>query len=178
MQKTRTFFIFGLSLATALLCVGAVIFFLHVIKNKNEHSSHAIVSLQQKIAQKDDSTVIKKKIMQVTSLHDSIAVHVVDVAAINTFIDYLEAFGVHTNTTVSVRDIKLNPKDKNAVLGTLTITGAFPDVEKAIGLLENDRYQMHITSLSLIQDPQSQAQGGTNQIPTWHADISFSVVSS
>lgn len=178
MQKIRTFFTFGVSLATALLCVGAVVFFLHVIKNKNEHSSNALSVLQQKIAQKDDSTVIKKKVTEVVSLHDSIASHVVSVAAINTFVDYLEAFGTSTNTTASVRDIKLNPKDKNSILGTLTITGAFPDVEKAIGLLENDRYQMHITSLSLVKDTPTQSQGTTNQLPTWHADISFNVLSS
>jgi hypothetical protein len=184
MQKARTLFIFGLSALTALLCIGSVFFFLHVIKNKNEHSSNAIASLQQKIAQKNSSTIVKKKIDEVQAEHDSVAGHIVDMNTVNTFVDYLEAFGANANTVVSVRDVKLAPKDKNGILASISISGTFANVEKAIGLFENDQYQIHILSLSFTKDtpPVIVTKAGDPvpppQIPTWHADISLSVLSS
>jgi hypothetical protein len=190
MSQARTNLIFLLSLATALLCLGTVFFFLHVISDKNEHSSDVLATLENKIEQKNDVSLVHKQVAEIQADDDMVTSHFVDPTKINAFVDYLGAFGTNTNTQIAVKDIKLAPKDKNSIITSISIVGAFSDVEKSITLLENDTYQIHITNLTLGEN----APAATPPVPTtlkskgavpppvslpiWEADISFSVLSS
>ncbi len=187
MNQTRSNFIFILSVATALLCAGTVFFFVHVIRNKNEHSSDALATLEEKIEEKSDISTVHKKTAQIQATQQMVTSHFVDPNKINAFVDYLGVFGTNTNTQVTVKDIKLAPKDKNSIITSIAITGAFGDVEKAIALLENDTYQIHITSITFGQNtmtptaPVPTVKGAVPpppSLPGWEADISFTVLSS
>jgi hypothetical protein len=186
MSQARTNFIFILSLATALLCAGTVVFFVHIIRNKNEHSSDVLATLEEKVQEKSDVSVVHKKIAEVQAVDDMVNSHFVDPNKINAFVDYLGAFGTNTNTQIAVKDIKLAPKDKNSIITSISIIGAFADVEKSITLLENDTYQIHITTISLGENaptpqatvPVAKAAVLPASLPVWEADISFTVLSS
>jgi hypothetical protein len=184
MDQTRANLIFILSLATAVLCIGTCAFFLHIIKDKNEHSSSVLWILADKIQEQSDTNVTQEKSAQVQAIDQAVDSHLVDPDKINTFVDYLEAFGTNTNTAVVVNDIRLAPKDKNSIQTAISIVGTFADVERTIALLENDTYQIHITAASFVENPPqpiAPAPRGKTLPPeplTWHADVSFTVLSS
>ncbi len=187
MHQTRANLIFLISFVTALFCAGTVLFFIHVIRNKNEHSSAVLATLENKIEEKNNIGIVHKEIAGIKAVDDMASSHLVNPDKINAFVDYLGAFGVNTDTQVTVKDIKLAPKDKNSIITSIFIVGTFANVEKTIALLENDTYQIHITNLSLGENiplPQALASSpksalsSPSVLPAWQADVSFTVLSS
>jgi hypothetical protein len=146
MKWKHTLFVCSLSALTAVVSFAALFFLFHVIKNKNEHTSAVLSTLDEKITEKENADVFAKKIADIEATDTALSSHFVDSKKISTFVDYLENYGTQTNTEVTVTDISISDKDKNTIAVKLSIIGEFKDVLQTIALLENDQYQIHITS--------------------------------
>lgn len=184
MRKNHTNLILIFSIICTLLCVGAFAFFFRVIRNKNQHSSNVLATLQSKISEKDNANLLDKKIAGMKIVADTIGGHFVDPATINKFVDYLEAFGTSTKTELLVKDVQVLSDNANTIAVKVSIRGSFTDVVQTIALLENNAYVIHITSVYLNKDipievPTVPGKSPPAPAPTlWQADVSFTVLNS
>jgi len=179
MQKNHTTFILILSILSVIICVGSFVFFLRVIRNKNQHSSNILSVLENKMAEKDNATILNKKLNEVQSVSGIIDKHFVDSAHINKYVDYLEEFGLNNKTELVVKNVEISPSVPNTIKVMISVRGTFEDVVQTLAMLEKDDYIISIVSMYLNKDI---APTDSNGIPgvtsSWQADISFNVLSS
>jgi hypothetical protein len=138
--------------------------------------------------EKDDAIIFAEKVAEIKALQVSVNNHFVDPNAIDTFVNYLEDMGSTLGSVTSVKDIQIPDKIKNTVVISLSITGTFNNVMRTITYLENIPYKINITDV-YINKNMDESEGDllgvvkknkgpvTPVIPTWQADISFSILS-
>lgn len=179
MKNKRTTGLLILSIFTTVVVVGSFVFFLRIIKNKNEHTSVVIATLEEKMRQKENAAVFAEKNEEIKSLENFISSHFVDSNKIDEFVSYLENLGSITNAEVSVKGIDV-PKDTTGMINfELSIVGAFHEVSETITLLENIPYQVDIIKVYLNKNLKQNTEEETipSASSTWQADIAFNILS-
>lgn len=182
MKKNYTTLIFILSIFTTILAICLFIFFLKVIRNKNQHTSTILVTLEEKIKEKENAVIFAEKVSEIKLIQDSINNHFVDPNKIDTFVDYLEKIGLNLGSEVVVKNIEVPAKIKNIIIFNLSIGGTFSKVIETITFLENIPYQINITQVYLNKDiaQKTQVDISKEKVPEvlkWQADVSFNILS-
>lgn len=182
MKKNHTTPILIVSILVVILTICLFIFFLKVIKNKNQHVSVVLTTLEEKMKEKENAIIFAEKVTEIKSLQDSINNYFIDPNKIDTFVGYLEEIGLSLGSEVSVESIVIPPKTKNTVAFKLSIIGTFEEVMKTITFLENIPYKINITQINLNKDITQQTQevivkSEIQNVPTWQADVSFNILS-
>lgn len=184
MKRKNTISILILSIITTILTIVLFIYFIRVIKNKNEHISAVQTTLEEKEKAKANIIIFADKITEIKSFQDSIDNYFVDPNKIDTFVSYLEEIGPNNGSEVVVKSIEIPTKTKNLISIRLLINGNFQQVMETINLLENIPYQINITQIYLNKDIEQQTTTesvnpiiNTPKIPTWQADIAFNILS-
>ncbi len=175
----KTTITFSISIITAFIALGAFFFFINIIKNKNEHSSAVLTILDSKLAKKENADLLQKKVSELDTTRKTIDSYFIDPANIDSFVSSLEDLGTEAGANISVKDVEIATTQKNSILVKLSATGSFDNVMKAVLLVENAPYQLHITQISLNSnvsptDPTAKKKPAS----TWQADVSFTVLST
>ncbi len=183
MKKSRTILILIISIITTILVICLFVFFLKIIKNKNEHTSAVLSTLEQKMKEKENTAMFSEKITEIKSIQSSIDSHFVDPNEIDVFVGYLENIGIRTGVNVLVKNIEIPLKTKNVISCKLSIVGNFQGVAKTIALLENIPYQVNVTQMYINKEtmPLSNEEIKSGKVigsSSWQADISFNILSS
>lgn len=181
MKKNKVKIILGSSILALLLSVGTFIFVFNVIRNKNEHTSVVLANLENKILEKENKDMLIRKLSQVEDTHKVIDSYLVDKAKADSFVDYIENLRLKTKTDITVKSVDV-PADKPHIINmNISIKGKFTSVMQTIDILENIPYKIHIAHIYMNKDlstKQDLQKTKVVEIPTWQADVSFSVVSS
>ena len=183
MYKKKTTIVFGLSIFIALLAIVVFVFFLKIIKNKNQHTSAVLTTLENKITKKANILTLKKKITELEDTRTAIDGYFVNSSRIDSFINYLENLGSSAGSSLEVRSVEISTKEEHTVLGEISIRGSFSDVMQTIALVENIPYQIHVTSIYLNKDTEREAVEAPGKEKVlkplmWQADVSFNILSS
>ena len=183
MKKNYTTPIFIFSILTSILVICLFIFFLKVIKNKNEHASVVLTTLEEKMKEKENAIMFSKKVAEIKLLQDSINSHLVNPNKMDSFVGYLEEIGPSLGSEVVVNSIEIPPKTQNIISFQLSVVGTFQKVMETITFLENIPYQISITQVYLNKDikqltPDEIKQGKVINTLTWQANVSFNILSS
>lgn len=181
MRNKKTTILLIVSIIVAITVVCALVFFLRVIKNKNEHTSVVIATLEDKMRQKENALSFAEKFEEIKLLENHVTNHFVDPNKIDEFVSYLENLSGVTGASVSVKDIRV-PEEGDGMMGfKLFIEGSFQGVSRTITLLENIPYQVNITQAylnkSTPQNKNGEKEIQTSTISTWQADVSFDILS-
>lgn len=177
MKKNSIILIFIVSILTTIIVIGAFVFFIHIIKNKNQHASAVAITLAAKMKEKDNSIIYAEKVAEIKSIQSSINNYFVDSNKIDIFVDYLEKIGLNFGSDVVVKSIEIPAKTKSLILFKVLITGNFDQTMKTLNYLEHIPYQINITQASLNIDTTSVGTDQTNMTPRWAANLSFTVLS-
>lgn len=181
MKRKKTTLIFIISTIITLLVVGIIVFSFRIIKIKNENTSTMTLALQTKKKEKDNALLFAAKITEIDALLTSMDSRFIDSDKIDTFVSYLEEIGPTLGSEITVKSVEVPEKVKNTIIFSLMITGSFNDVVKTIALIENIPYQININQVFLNKNLDPQKTENTKEsvleIPTWQADISFSILS-
>ncbi|MFA6251302.1 MAG: hypothetical protein WC603_01600 [Candidatus Paceibacterota bacterium] len=184
MKKRNSILILILSLITTLLVLGALGFFLRIIKNKNQHISVSIATLEKKLKDKEEIVTFAEKLSEIESIRDTISSRFIDPNKIDTFVNYLEDLDSDIGSDIAVKNIEISPKVKNSIAFKILITGTFQEVMETISLLENIPYEVDVTQVYLnkdlaqVIDTQDEKQTPVIKVSTWQADIAFNILSS
>jgi hypothetical protein len=175
-KRTHTTFFLIFSILALIVVVLLFIFFLKVIKNKNEHISVAVTTLEEKMKAKENAVINASKVTEIKSIQNTIDGYFVDPNKIDTFVDYLEKIGLNLGSNVSVDNIEIPPNTKNLISFRVSITGTFNNVMKTITLIENIPYQVNVTRVYLNKKTDVSIIGKNTKPLTWQADVSFNIL--
>lgn len=183
MHKNRTPITFIFTLIVAIIALLLAVFFLHIIKNKNTHTSAVLTTLENKILRKRNTNILTQKIAEVDKTRQVINGYFFDPTHIDSFVGYLENLGVTAGTKVTVKSVEVSKTVSNIISIKLFTEGDFSNVIRTIKLLENSPYKIHIQQVFLNKriDTITQDIKGVStskQIIIWNADISFTILSS
>lgn len=183
MKKKKTILIMTFSIIITLIVVGALVFFLKIIKNKNQHIYAVTTTLEEKLEEKENATILAEKLSEIEVLQNLINNRFVDSGKIDTFVSYLEDIDLDTGADLSVKSIEVSPKVKNLISFRVLISGNFQEVMKTITLLENIPYEVDIVQVYLNKDLIQSSSEESNKIstpvmPNWQADVVFNILSS
>jgi hypothetical protein len=182
MKRQHSIFTLILSILVTIVIISVLVFVLKVIQNKNEHASAVLMTLSEKMKEKEDAVSFGEKVIEVKALQDSINSHFIDLNKIDTFVGYLEDIGPNFGSKVTVDDIDVSQKTKNIVNFDLSISGTFKEVLQTVDSLENLPYRVNITQVYLNKIYESPTDGENTKskittTPKWQADVSFNIVS-
>lgn len=187
MKKNKTNLILALSILLLLVLVSFFVYFLQVIKNKNKHISAVNITLQEKIIERDNRSVLQKRILELVSTYNKINEYFVDSSSIDKFVGYLENIGSDNGVDLSVKGVDIPKGEKNKISINININGSFSNVTKVVALLENAPYDISINSLYLNKEiiPVTEitpAPANTKIVPPqvksqWQANVTFIVLS-
>ena len=181
MKRIKINLILIISIICLILFIGIFIYFLNVIKNKNEHTSVVISTLNGKIKDKENINILQKKINELEETNKKIGSYIADTSSIDTFVGSLEKIGVDNNVSLTVNGVDIPKNTKNIISVRLSIKGEFPKIMNTIANLENSPYYMNIIS-SYINKEIKESTNATNSLidsndNLWQADLIFSVLS-
>lgn len=177
-NKKITLFLI-ISIFITIIVILALVFFLRIIKNKNEHTSVVVATLEDKMKQKENAESFAEKFEEIKSLEDDITSHFVDPNKIDEFVSYLENLGNTTGASISVDGIETKEEGNGMIDFKLSIGGSFTNVSETITLLENIPYQINIVQVYLNKNIDQEKDEKGIIIPkpsTWQADVSFSIL--
>lgn len=188
MKKNNTNLILIISITFLVLVSSTLIYFLNVIKSKNNYISVVASTLEKKMNEKENIKFLKDKIAELSDTYKKINSYFVNTASIDTFVVYLEGIGTDNNVELSVKGVDVPKNEKNKILVNLSMKGKFSDIMNIVDILENAPYNITINSLYLNKDiilPNDTANPldkGKNlppkeNISSWQADITFNVLS-
>jgi hypothetical protein len=188
MKKKNTKIMLIVSILVALLTILAFVFFFKVIGNKNEHASKVLVTLADKVADKENAEILTKKFTELESTYQNLNNYFIDSSKIDTYVDYLEKLGIENNTELAVKNVEVSSQDKNMINFKILITGDFSNVMKVIYLLENTPYRVNLTQSFINKETKVteeiiKATKGNKETKkeittsVWLADVSFSILS-
>jgi len=182
MKKNHTIIILIVSIITMISVVCLFIFLLKIIKIKNENVSTIILTIEEKMEQKENANIFNEKVEEMKKIESSLNSHFVNPNQIDIFVGFLERLGMDNGGELSVNNIAIQEENTNIIDIELSIKGTFDEVMKIINLLENIPYQINITKVYLNKDI-SQVVGKDGKIEKssgvskWQADVSFNVLS-
>lgn len=184
MKKSKTNLILIVSIILFLASLTALVYFINIIKNKNKHISAVVSTLEEKINEKENISILEKKVAELGDVENDLGSHIVDTSKVDTFVGYLENMGASNNVALSVKSVEVPKNVKNKVLVGINLAGDFTNIVKVIDLLENSPYNIIITSSYLNKElvQASDLVTGVDTPPgeaksSWQADITFSVLS-
>lgn len=187
MQKNSTIFMLSLTILAVLFASGIFVFMFKVIQNKNEHTSKVLMTLEDKMAEKENMSVVNQRLTEVETTSKTVNSYFVDSKQIDLFVAYLEKIGADTSTDLAVKDVSVSTTEKGSLSLKLSVKGTFSNIMQVVSLLENSPYQINITQTYLNKELVDNAPAVTpNKNPKlpvapppilWRADISFSVLS-
>jgi len=181
MKRNHTNIIFALSVIMAIATICLFIFLFKVIRNKNEHASAVLVTLEEKIKEKENAVIFSERRLEIQDTQHTIDNYFVDQNKIDTFVGYLEDLNKDAGVEISVESIEIPPKTKNTISIKLSVDGNFQEVIKTIYLLENIPYQVNFTQVNLnknIQQPiVEEGKDVLSKVPAWQAEVSFNILS-
>jgi hypothetical protein len=183
MNKNRTKILFALSIVTMMLACTTLVFFLRVIKNKNEHTSALTLTLADKMAEKQSTEDTKKKTGEVETTRALVESYFVNSSESDAFINYLEGLGTTAGSEVTVDSLDIAPASKNILLVQISGSGTFSSLMRTLELLENSPYKIHVMrtyfNQQSIVDTTGDAKAPKKTAgPTWKSEIGFSVLLS
>jgi len=99
------------------------------------------------------------------------------------FIDAVEAIGPATGSTLSLSSLSDSAdggSSHSIVTAAITVSGTWPNVMRAIGMVENLPYAISIKDLYMSESQGSPAKPGSTikPAPRWTASLDISVLSS
>jgi hypothetical protein len=155
--------------------LGGVFFFVKKIADKNAETSIVLRTLDDQIKEKENRTLLEKKVAEAKAIHSKISAYLVDANTIDTFVDTIEALGHDTKTDVAVTNVIPLPGSANSLSIKVSAKGQFADIVKMFSLLENLPYAIDIKSVYLNQDVLSPAKVDSKSRVPWQIDIMFTV---
>lgn len=194
MKLKKTILILILSTTIFLAVSSLLVFFFNVIKNKNLHTNTTLMTLENKINEKEKEKILKQRISEVENTNQNLKNHYLNPEEIDTFVTYLENMGNNVNTKIVFKNVEISEKDK-MINFKIQITGAFSRVAQAIELIENAPYQINISQVFLNKSISVDSQKNIelnkqekiisitedeNEViedSEWQADITFRVLS-
>lgn len=179
MKNRKTITLLILSVITAILVWGAFWFIWHIIKNKNEHSSVVIATLEEKMTDKQNASLFAEKFDEIKTLRNSLTSHFVDKSKVDEFVNYLEDLSLITNARITIVGIDIPEEIKNTIKIDMSIDGEFDEVAKTIKLLENIPYQTTINDLHIIKNIKPEVKLNEKVIEKfypWHAEVSINII--
>lgn len=170
MKKSYTTPILIVSIIILIATILVFIFVLKVIKNKNQHASVVLTTLEDKLIEKENAIANNSKIEEIKSIQNTINNYFVDKNQIDVFVSYLEGIGSKMSSVVSVESIEVSPKSKDIISIKISIVGNFNKVMNTIAFIENIPYQVDITQIYLNKNEKQ------TKNPTWQANVSFNIL--
>jgi hypothetical protein len=176
MKKAHTFFLLLTSIITASVCAGAFLFLLHVIEHKNEHTLSVRSSLENKELEKNTPDQFKQEVATLEKARSDIRPHMVDIQNLDIFTDHLKELGHQAGATAVISSVTVSPYD-NTVTTKVSLEGKLDTLSQAVSLLENDQYQMRVTTMYVnkeLDDPEAPVvkTKSASEPQKWHMDIS------
>lgn len=183
MRTRHTTAVFIFSLVTTLIVLGALSFFFIIVRNKNQHTSAVLTTLENKILKKKNITTLTQKIAEVEPIRNTLNGYFMNTREVDTFVGYLETIGDKAQAPVKVESVEVSPAAKNVVIVKISTEGDFSNVVRVLTLLENAPYALHIEQFSLnkrLQSIPSTTKGvtTTRQVPLWQSEILFTILSA
>lgn len=180
-MKTKTTIKLIFSVVTTIAVSLLLIFVFKIIKNKNMHTNAILATLESKMIEKENISLMSDKISEYENTRELIDSYFVNKKSADYFVEYLENLGKENNTELSVKSIGLkNDKNEEGDLISIKvfIEGSFNNVIKSLIVLENSPYNIFINSLYLNKDLTviTEEDVGTGDIK-WSADVTFDVLS-
>jgi hypothetical protein len=181
MSKKYTKIILIVSIFITIIVVGLFVFFFDVIKNKNEHTSKVILTLVEKIEDRENREILIGKVAELESINETIDEYFVDPKTIDTFVDYLEKLGIQNDTELVIENVEAVPKKKNEISVKVSIKGDFDHVMRVVYLLENIPYYVNLNQAYVNKEVKTTSveteEGEKEEVSTfWQADVSFNVL--
>lgn len=188
MKKNNTNLILIISITFFVLVLSVLIYFLNIIKSKNNYISIAVSTLEKKMNEKENIEFLKDKIAELSDTYAKINSYFVDTASIDTFVVYLERIGTDNNVDLSVKGVDAPRNEKNKISVYLSMKGKFGNIMNVVDILENAPYNITINSLYLNKDTilpnniinpldKGKTLPPQESISSWQADITFNVLS-
>lgn len=182
MRKNYTNLILGIAIFMVLLVVSSFIFFFKVIQNKNEHTSKVLITLEDKMVNKKNAETLIAKLNELEDLEKKINNYFVNPIEIDTFVGYLERFGVDNDLELVVKNVEVSINKEDTILVEVSMVGDFDKIMRVIYLIENSPYVIDLTQVFInkkikITETGDQKIKKEITISAWQADLSFSVLS-
>lgn len=185
MKKSKINLILVISSVLFVLLLGALIYFVNIIKNKNEHTSVVVSTLNKKIKDKENINDLQKKIGEFEDINKKIDGYIVNTASVDTFVESLEKIGLNNNVDLTVNGVDIPKNEKNKITVRLSIKGDFSKVMNTIANLENSPYYMNVLSSYINKEIKERSEiapgpaGASIDLKNelWRADLTFSVLS-
>lgn len=189
MKKSNTNLILIFSIILFILVTSFFVYFLKIIKDKNNHISNVVMILEKKIIDKENINILKEKMEELLEINKKIDSYILDTSKVYIFVEYLENIGVDNNVDLVVNSVEVSKNEKNRILTSLNIIGSFSDVIKVIGIIENSSYNITMNSSYInkeIISPSNKEESlsiSTNNEASilekysWQVNLKFSVLS-
>jgi Tfp pilus assembly protein PilO len=144
MPLKRTYRIFFITLASALMSVFVFLFVFNMINNKNKHSVSVLTEIKSKNEQKDNIANLKKTVDETKEKEIVLSSYLVHSNNLDEFINFLEKEGDSISVPIEVLSVNAPNDTKNRLKVELKGTGTFEHVVRFIELIQNAPYQIKI----------------------------------
>lgn len=182
MKKSNTNLILIFSIILLVLVTSFFVYFLNIIKNKNNHTSAVVIALEKKIADKENINTLKEKMDELLNTNNELGGYIVETSKAYVFVEYLESLGTDNNVELVVDSVEVPKNEKNKILVSLNIIAGFSDTMKVIAILENSPYNITMVSSSINKE--IILPDNTQKLPTpnptqfsWQTNLKFNVLS-
>jgi hypothetical protein len=168
-----------------IFSISIFVFFFLAIQNKNKHTQVVDATLKERIANENQSEIIKKNLDFIKSSQEKINTYFVNVKNVDTFIGNLEKIGENNNVNLEVKGVDTSKTDGKYITINISIDGSFSNLVKTIEIIENMPYKINFKSIYLnkeILSTQNSSDPTKNVISAplykWSIVASFDVLSS
>ncbi len=181
MKKSKTTILLFVSSFTLVLCVGFLVFLFSVIMNKNIHTNAMQTTLDEKINQKQQGSVLSKNIKEAVDENKTIDSYFINPDSIDDFVSKIEKDSDNFGNKTSVSSVEFSKKDSRIINIGLFVQGSFVSVMKSIKMIESMPYLVNIKSLNLSANLSNKDGGSYQPLKKgevwypWVVDISFEV---
>ncbi|MFA7192191.1 MAG: hypothetical protein WC089_02755 [Candidatus Paceibacterota bacterium] len=149
MKKSKTTILFIISSILLILSVGFFAFLFTVIMNKNIHTSAMQATLDEKIMQKQQGSILSKNIKEAVDDNKIVDSYFINPDSIDDFVSGLEKDSNSLGNKTSVSSVDFSKEDKRVINIGLSIEGSFVSVFKSIKMVESIPYIVNIKSLNI-----------------------------
>lgn len=185
MPLKKTYIIFFITLASALMATLVFFYIFRIIKNKNDHSSNLLSSIQSITDQKNNISTLQKTVAETKEKEAKLSTYLVHSNSLNDFIGFLEGEGSALSMPVEVLSVNATSGGANKINVEIKGTGSFENTMRLLALIENAPYQIHIehtyiNKVAGAAETSSNATGTVSQKTSnsnFEINISFNVVS-
>ena len=181
MKKSKTNILLIVSSILMIISVGFFVFLFTVIVNKNIHTSAMQATLDEKIMQKQQGSILSKNIKEAVDDNKIVDSYFINPDSIDDFVSGLEKDSNSLGNKTTVSSVEFSNVDKRIINVGLSVEGSFVSVFKSIRMIESIPYIVNIKSLNISANivnkdgtPAQALKKGEVWQP-WSADILFEV---